>query len=451
MIVKEQVPAIVKRQSSYIEGMIEIGFTSWQFHDGRRIRAESLTPVCFVDEIITPFQLPIPEAVLRIARRHGIKAGLFGSAAMAAATGLPYVNESSDLDIFIEAKAYGDISNFYEEITNEPMLQAVRPDIELDIGHGYAVKLAELFTGQETILAKGLWDVRLFNLNDVKERFRQPFGDITAKNAVRALLYEAAATPKPGLVDMNNNGAHADMNFFTFIDSATALIPHFKKFFDAGMIKGGVFDRIRYLGMLAEDDMLAATGGANTHKGAIFSLGIICAAIGYLHASGGIYNTDKVLETCARMTAPALEKELKDITRETAKTFGERLYAEFGIKGVRGEAASGFLSVKEIGLPVLKAEIAKGKSVNEAAVITLLYFIAATDDTNLIKRGGPERQKEIRERARIALKNEETALREASLLDKYFIEKNLSPGGGADLLAVTLMLYFMETDVTICE
>jgi len=181
LIIEEKTPAIVKRQASVSDGCVEVGFASWRVDGGVRLRAESLVPVRFVDKVITPFQvaelmLPEPDervgAVLRAAGGSGVRAGFFGSVALAAVTGRPYVSESSDLDIVIEAQKYEQVLGFRGSLASEPALDGVRLDVELNIGGGYSVKLEELFSGQETILAKGLRDVRLFDMDEVRGRLR---------------------------------------------------------------------------------------------------------------------------------------------------------------------------------------------------------------------------------------------------------------------------------------
>ena len=180
LIVEEKTPAIVKRQASVSEGCVEVGFSSWRVADGVRPRAESLVPARFVEKVITPFQvaemmLAAPGervgAVLRAAGGSGVKAGFFGSVALAAVTGRPYASESSDLDVIIEAQTYVQIKEFRDSLANEPALDSVRLDIELYVGDGFSVKLEELFSGQATILAKGLRDVRLFDMAEVRARF----------------------------------------------------------------------------------------------------------------------------------------------------------------------------------------------------------------------------------------------------------------------------------------
>ena len=108
-----------------------------------------------------------------------------------------------------------------------------------------------------------------------------------ARLACQALLYEVATTPKPGLVDRANSGSHRDMDFFTFQASAAALWPYFARCAEIGMDTHSLppeetFSRLRTPGKLAEGDMLRATAGVNTHKGAIFSMGILCGALGRL-------------------------------------------------------------------------------------------------------------------------------------------------------------------------
>ncbi len=455
LIVDSKTPGIVKRQNSVREGFIEIGFSSWKYIDGRRLRAESFVPLSAVEKVITPFELMnyredgnfILNELVKIADDLNISLGVFGSAAMQIYSKKNYMNENSDYDIYISCKKRRDIELFYENIKNNERLKNVKLDIELEIANNYSVKLIEIFSGQKTALAKGIWDARLFDIEDIINGFSYDIREIVSRNAVRALLYEVAVTPKPGLVDMNNNGSHKDMDFFRFIDSATVLTPYFAKLFDSGVKnrdKHELFEKIRYIGMTAEDAMKKATDGVNTHKGAIFSLGVFCAAVGFFYAEKNKYNTDEVFEICGSMSELMLNDELNSITLENAKTFGEFLYINHGISGIRGEVASGFKTIREIGLPILKDLLSKGYSINDASLLVLLNYIAETTDTNMIKRGGFEINEEAKWKAKDILENPYKKL--IFDLDKYFIERNLSPGGCADLLSVTLMAYFMEKE-----
>jgi triphosphoribosyl-dephospho-CoA synthase CitG len=291
--------------------------------------------------------------------------------------------------------------------------------------------------------------------------FHTRYADKIARLAVRAMLYEVTAAPKPGLVDRENSGSHRDMDIFpvldglrmTGLDSSAALAAHFRDFTLKGLAFEGtaeqLFDAIRYTGLLAEDSMFAATNGANTHKGLIFSLGVLCAALGYLRGRDMPGETDRLFSLCAQMTAK-LKADFAGVTAENARTAGEKIYARYGVTGIRGEAASGFASVRAYGLPPFRALTSQGYSLNDAGVITLLHLMANAQDTNIIARSDLETQKEVQREARDLLsrtgRSPRALLQEIRGLDKSFIGRNISPGGSADLLAVTYFIYFLEND-----
>ena len=264
----------------------------------------------------------------------------------------------------------------------------------------------------------------------------------------RGLLREVSTTPKPGLVDGNNTGAHKDMDIRHFFASANALRPYFCDCAEQGFLTRDLpgtetMAAIRPLGLEAEQTMRKATRGVNTHKGAIFSMGILCAALGRL--SPDLWQPERLLAECAAIAAGVADRDLAGITPENAKTVGERLYAMYGITGVRGQAQAGFPAVRDTGLPVLRRGLEKGLSLNDAGAATLLHLIAATDDTNLIHRGGREKQLQVKEQIVQMLKNDPFPPKEAiEALDKQFILDDLSPGGSADLLALTYFLFFLQ-------
>lgn len=276
---------------------------------------------------------------------------------------------------------------------------------------------------------------------------REFFTEYIATRAYFALCQEVSATPKPGLVDGNNRGSHKDMDIRHFFASANALRPYFAKCAEQGFLTRDnapkeTFCSIRPLGKDAEEDMLRATHGVNTHKGAIFSMGILCAAAGRL--SPDLWQAERLLAECAAMTAGVAENDFAGITPENAKTVGERLFVQYGITGVRGQAENGFPAVRDVGLPVLKEGLSNGLSLNDASCAALLHILAATDDTNLIHRSDRETQLAVRQQVAAILEKEpfpEKSVIEA--LDQEFIQKNLSPGGSADLLALTLCLQFL--------
>ena len=270
-----------------------------------------------------------------------------------------------------------------------------------------------------------------------------------ARLATQSLLYEVAATPKPGLVDRKNSGSHKDMDFFTFQASAAALYPYFAQCVKIGRETADAretFRRLRLPGKMAEGEMLRATSGVNTHKGAIFSMGILCGALGRLERRQWS-EPEAVLAECAAMTAGLVSQDYGNLTAETAKTAGQKLYLQYGITGVRGQAEAGFPAVRNVGLPKLEAALAAGKSINDAGCAALLALLAETVDTNMIHRGGYELAKKTAEHVRELLKNQWFPHSEAlESLDAAFIRDNLSPGGTADLLALTYFLHFLKEE-----
>lgn len=268
-----------------------------------------------------------------------------------------------------------------------------------------------------------------------------------ARYACQALLYEVAITPKPGLVDRENSGSHRDMDFFTFQASAAALQPYFAQCVRIGRQGGAPEKTLRALrlpGKLVEAEMRRATGGINTHKGAIFSMGILCGALGRLDRE--IWgNPDRILDECAAMAKGIVSEDYRDLTPETAKTAGQKLYLRYGITGVRGQAEAGFPAVREVGLPALYTALGMGMDINEAGCAALLELIVHTADTNMIHRGGYEGMLRARLEVKSALARDGFySRRTLEELDAYFIENNLSPGGSADLLALTLLLFFLK-------
>ncbi len=270
--------------------------------------------------------------------------------------------------------------------------------------------------------------------------------------AVKALLYEVAVTPKPGLVDKNNSGAHTDMNIFTFIDSALSLRSYFEELarigtVDVALSPAEVFDRIRPVGRKAEADMFRATGGVNTHKGLIFSLGIICCAAGRMLFSAKGYSRDALSLLCADMTIHLLE-DFSDAGPETA---GKTCFTVYGVQGIRGEASKGFPTLFSIALEELSSALSSGCSLNNASVRTLVRIMSTSDDTNIISRSSYKRMCEIRKEMEELTSSEEWEnsrfLKRIEQLDREFIDENISPGGSADLLALALFIHFYETEI----
>lgn len=287
-----------------------------------------------------------------------------------------------------------------------------------------------------------------------------------AEYATKALLYEVAATPKPGLVDRANNGAHQDMDFYTFLDSSVRLQGYFYKiasvvdekyknstlnFLSSEMI----FSEIKNLGIKAEEQMLDSTNGVNTHKGAIFSIGLIVSAAAEIFCIyGSRLNVEewisKLRNRVSEYISPELGNHFKSINEPI--TYGEEQYLKYGLTGARGEAASGFSTVFSYGLPALEEALMEGLNINEAMVQALLNLMCHVEDSNVIGRHNPQLLALSKDKAceviRMGGMKTTEGIEAVYEYDGWCIEKNISHGGCADLLAVTVLIWMLKNDLT---
>ena len=270
-----------------------------------------------------------------------------------------------------------------------------------------------------------------------------------ASIAVEAILHEAAATPKPGLVDRNNSGAHRDMDFFTFISSASVLHPYFLRMAEAGSSFNQsdltlLLQELRPIGIEAEKAMFSVTKGINTHKGLIFSLGILVSATSYLKTRNEPCLSKTICNLVSDMCRGIVEKEL--VNGNPGTTTGEKLYKAKGVSGIRGEAEEGFPSVIYTGLPALNSSTGEW---NSRLVHTLLHLMSKVEDSNILGRHNQETLKIVQKQTREVLIADNPAdngeIEILKQMDLNFIEQNISPGGSADLLAVTIFLFKIET------
>ncbi|MCQ9120383.1 2-(5'-triphosphoribosyl)-3'-dephospho CoA synthase [Rodentibacter pneumotropicus] len=283
------------------------------------------------------------------------------------------------------------------------------------------------------------------------------FAEQIGEKVYQALLQEARVSPKPGLVDSLTNGAHQDMNLQTFERSALALKPFFIDFVLKGMETAAlpenqVLSYIRPLGLLAEQAMFQATHHTNTHKGAIFSFGLICAAIGRLaklahfRANELIFSIESICSLSAKF-AQDLTKELEHYPDYLPITAGVRLYRKYGLTGARGEAENGFQQIQML-LPLLDEY--HQLDWEHRLLIALLHLMAKNPDTNVVHRGGLEALQFVQQSAIDLLKNQSLVLDKTKLtqallkFDSACIIRNLSPGGSADLLALSIFFLFFR-------
>lgn len=275
---------------------------------------------------------------------------------------------------------------------------------------------------------------------------------VIAELAVRSLIEEVDTTPKPGLVDRRNNGSHADMDRPLFYRSAESLREYFYNCFAEGHRTANhrpdiTFIGLRSHGMEAERRMFEVTNGINTHKGAIYSFGVLCGALGRLwNGLSPVADVHKLLAECPSLVHRSATTDFADTLTVTA---GKRCYHEYGLKGVRGEAESGFSSVANYGLPAFESALNDGLCANDAGVYALLRLIAHVGDTALYHRGGADGAAFAAEAAKELLESASyPTVADVEALDDAFIKRNLSPGGCADLLAVTYFLYHLYNEKT---
>ncbi|MBZ8132409.1 triphosphoribosyl-dephospho-CoA synthase MdcB [Afifella sp. IM 167] len=258
-------------------------------------------------------------------------------------------------------------------------------------------------------------------------------------------LLEVAAHPKPGLVTPRSNGSHRDMDIRTFMVSSAAIAPCFYECADAGLRHDGplaaLLPAVRAIGCRYEGLLLSATGGVNTQRGFLFSAGILSAAAGHLGRDGDGFDTGSLFATAALMSEGLCARELTGAAGREPHTAGEWLFRRYRVLGIRGEVEAGFPTVAVAGLPAFEAALEKGAPLHTALIHTLIALMAVAEDTTVLWRGGPKALDFVRNRAREVLRlgGALTAEGMAAIrrLDADCIARNLSPGGSADLLAVT--------------
>ena len=305
-----------------------------------------------------------------------------------------------------------------------------------------------------------------------------------------ALLGEVYATPKPGLVDRRDTGAHRDMNYETFLASTEAITPFMVRMFAEGMdattaghTPEEVFQAIRGIGLEAERAMYAATDGVNTHKGMIFTMGIVLAAAGILYVSAdktsGQITVDAILDRTRQMTARSMAEDFRKMLEHPPKTHGERLFRTYGERGIRGQAMEGFPILRDTAVPWLRrfqnictdAELQRDIAAqatlrrgllqdtgsmhaehfeNAVHVSTLIAIMSVLNDTNVFIRSSYEDmcwlQAESSTILGMGAMFTEEGVRAIEALNMACIEKNISPGGAADILAVAILLLKLTED-----
>lgn len=271
----------------------------------------------------------------------------------------------------------------------------------------------------------------------------------------RGALHEVCCHGKPGLVCRDTPGAHDDMDLHTFMAAIPMLSGPFILSARLGLEhRNGprsLFAELRSRGAQWETRLMAATGGVNTHRGMLFVGCMVCAAAGAV-CRDGHPEADAVCAHLGAMCRGLCASELGRAAAASADglrlTAGERLYVEHGYTGIRGEVEAGLPCVVRHGLPALRVAVEHGLNLEQCLLHTLVALMAVVEDTTVANRAGVDSLFWLRKRAR-AIRAGGGVLTHAGregleALRAECLGRRISPGGSADLLAVTVALHLLE-------
>ncbi|GIP31678.1 triphosphoribosyl-dephospho-CoA synthase CitG [Paenibacillus sp. J2TS4] len=265
--------------------------------------------------------------------------------------------------------------------------------------------------------------------------------------AIQAILYEASCFPSPGLVSPVSTGSHKDMDYFMFLDSTAVLSKYLAEFVRQGLSDRSyrkIFEAIREIGKKAEAEMFLKTNGINTHKGALFLMGLACAAVGKAIYDGCAF--EEIQNIIRSMTKGIVQRELMVLENRPDLTHGEEIYLKYKYPGVRGEAAAGIPAVFNYSLDFFRQN--SDMTINDRLVQTLIAIMSHCEDSTIVYRHNPETLDKVKARSRSIIDAGGMKSHEGrALIDRLcedFIKENISPGGSADLLGVTVFLDLAE-------
>lgn len=274
--------------------------------------------------------------------------------------------------------------------------------------------------------------------------------NILSEFALRAMLYEVSCYPAPGLVSPISTGSHKDMNHFTFIDSSLAISRFFHEVVEVSLKENDekeLFQELRKIGIKAEKVMFEATKGVNTQKGIIFLMLVSLGAVTLTIKRGKTF--DEIEKYIRCMTKDILEEDFKELDKKEKLTYGEKLYLEYGLKGIRGEVAKGLPVALKIGLQIY--EESADLSANQRIANTLIHIMTCCEDTTLLHRNPIKTlyyvQNTAKEAVSLGAMRTEEGRRFINDMDRDFVSKGISPGGSADLLAMTIFFHNVRSIV----
>lgn len=252
---------------------------------------------------------------------------------------------------------------------------------------------------------------------------------VLARMAARAMTAELETTPKPGLVDLHDTGAHKDMDADTMRRGIRALLPYFTLLAQAGRDNAPV-NEIRRIGLDAEEAMLTATKGVNTHRGSLFCLGLMTCAAARILASTTTLTEATLSGTIATLAAGFTQPE---------GTHGDMARRKGCVNGALAQARTGYRQLFDSWLPAYRA-MKRDPWANHK---TLLLIMTTLDDSNVAYRAGVEAIDFVKTSASgLARDFDPDSL---ARLNGEFIRRGISPGGAADMLSLTLLAHAILT------
>ena len=274
-----------------------------------------------------------------------------------------------------------------------------------------------------------------------------PRDELYSKLCVLSILHEVYTTPKPGLVDRNNNGSHLDLDISLFEKSAFSLENYFLDMYNLGISyssSSGKEDNVycqkmRDRAIFAEKEMYKVTNNTNTHKGVIYIFGVFSFVLGKFNNT--VPSLDEILKEMSRFGTYSLNDDLYSNVEFDSP--GYKQFIKYGLTGIRGEVANGLISVTKYSLPLFK-NMKQNDNIQDIGKFALINLLGNVDDSCMIHRGGYELSLKIKEKIQKDLKQGIIDEEYIYNLDKEFIKLNLSPGGCADLLSITYLIKFCE-------
>jgi len=295
------------------------------------------------------------------------------------------------------------------------------------------------------IRSKILEDITTF----LKEKRKEKQINKICSLAQRALLYEISISNKPGLVCFEDPGVHTDMNFFTFLNSSSALLPFFKEFCELGYDFQGELDKvlpqIREIGLQAEKIMFISTEQINTHKGIIFLFGISLFSITKILSENRTFTDTEFQNIVKKVGKNLVKNELNHL--KNPQTHGEKVFNKYGLQGagIRHEIENGLPTIFQTAIPYfsenLHSEVYKDQTKLQRILLQgLLQIMTVNNDTNILYRSNLETLNHIKKTAKQAISDQNIYKK----LYDFCKTNKISPGGSADLLAVSLLLHFIK-------